>query len=240
MLVGIDSKVTVHKAEIHPVGCYLEGKKLLGSQYGLFLGICFVGLLIGGAVPLVLYGPAFCGIAICYLKLARGEKVAFEHLFKGFDYFVQGLIATLVYIGATMALVVPFIILVFLLVALMASEQPILMLIAGVLLACLYVGWILVIGLASMVFVFGSFLIVDRNLDGWPAMKVAFQGTMKNFWGLLVYSIVGQIAVVIGALMCIVPAFLMIPILFAGHLVAYRKIFGLEKTAPVTAKPIHY
>lgn len=238
--MGFDSKVTIRKAKISPIGCYIEGKELLGSQYGLFLGICLVGLLIGGAVPLVLYGPAFCGIALCYIKLAKGEQVAFEHLFKGFDYFVQGLIATLVYIGVTMLLIIPYSILFFILVAAMATEQAILMLVAGVLLAVVYASWFLLIGLASMVFMFASFLIVDKKMDGWPAMKLAFQGTMKNFWGLLAYAIVGQIAVIIGAIMCIVPAFLMIPILFAGHFVTYRKIFGLEKSAPVMAEPIHY
>jgi hypothetical protein len=39
-------------------------------------------------------------------------------------------------------------------------------------------------------------------------------------------------------MMCIVPGLMMIPIVFAGHFVVYRKIFGVEMTKPVMAKVV--
>ena len=50
-------------------------------------------MLIGGAVPVVLIGPMMCGLYLCLFAKMRGEPVEFGMLFKGFDYFVQGLVA---------------------------------------------------------------------------------------------------------------------------------------------------
>src|SRR5205807_9942166 len=77
---------------IQPVECIKEGWALIKDQYWLFFGISIVGILIGGAVPIVLLGPMMVGIFICLLQRLRKERVEFGTLFKGFDQFVPGLI----------------------------------------------------------------------------------------------------------------------------------------------------
>src|SRR5215471_4639070 len=78
---------------IAPVECLKEGWATIKDRYWLFLGIAVVATLIGGAVPIVLIGPMMCGLYICLLARMRGESVEFGQLFKGFDYFVPGLVA---------------------------------------------------------------------------------------------------------------------------------------------------
>ncbi len=238
--VGLENRLGIQKVQIQPMECYFEGKRFLGDQYWLFLGICLVGLLMAGIVPLVLYGPAFCGMALCFLKRGRGERVDFEHLFKGFDYFVPGLIATLIYVAAMMVVAIPYMILIFALMALMASGKGVLMLFGGFFLVFAYIGWILLAGIASMILMFAALLIVDRKVEGPAAMKLACQGALKNFWGVLGCSVVGQLMVFVGTMLCFVPGLLAMPIYFAGHFMVYRKIFGVQKAEPVMAKPVNF
>src|SRR5258708_37441887 len=106
---------------IKPVECVKEGWALIKDQYWLFLGIVFVGVFIGGAVPIVLIGPMMVGIYICFFRRMRGEPVEFGHLFKGFDYFAQGLIAALIQMIPIVIVMVPLYILMF---AFMMMSMP--------------------------------------------------------------------------------------------------------------------
>ena len=87
---------------------------------------------------------------------------------------------------------------------------------------------------------FAALLIVDKKLDGPAAMLYAWKGMLKNFWGVLGCSIVGQLMVFVGTMLCFVPGLLAIPIFLAGHFMAYRKIFGVQKSEPVMAEPINF
>ena len=71
--MGLSDRITVRRAMISPIGCYFEGKEFLGAEYGQFLGICLVGLLIGGLVPIVLWTRRFAEWHSAFL-LAREEK----------------------------------------------------------------------------------------------------------------------------------------------------------------------
>ena len=87
----------------------------------------------------------------------------------------------------------------------MASGEGILAIIGGLILASAYISWFLIAIIGLMVYWFAIYLIADKNLEGWPAMQYAFQGLMKNFWGVTGTVIVGQLMIMIGMMMCIVP-----------------------------------
>src|SRR5437867_12592384 len=107
---------------IKPVECVKEGWVLIKDQYWLFLGIVFVGVFIGGVVvPIVLIGPMMVGIYICFFRKMRGEPIEFGHLFKGFDYFAQSLIAALIQMIPMVIVMVPMYILIF---AVMMASVP--------------------------------------------------------------------------------------------------------------------
>src|SRR2546425_757396 len=78
---------------VSPVECLNAGWAAIKDRYWLFLGMTLVATLIGGAVPIVLIGPMMCGLYMCLLAKMRGESIEFGLLFKGFDYFVPGLVA---------------------------------------------------------------------------------------------------------------------------------------------------
>ena len=74
--------------------------------------------------------------------------------------------------------------------------------------------------------IFAFPLIVDRNLGAWQAIKTSASAVLKNISG-----IVGMLGVTIIAsipvslLTCELGAYLLLPVMFAGYALAYRKIF---------------
>src|SRR5205807_10140327 len=82
---------------IQPVECIKEGWALIKDQYWLFFGISIVGILIGGAVPIVLIGPMMAGIFLCLFQRQRNHPVEFGLLFMGIVHFVSGQLVTLFY-----------------------------------------------------------------------------------------------------------------------------------------------
>ena len=236
--MGQPEEIEIRKVAMRPFECYFLAKGFLGENYWLLFGITFVALMLGGMVPLVLIGPAYAGIAICLIAQAKEEPVLFEDLFKGFDYFGPSLIASLVYVGGVAVLAIPF------LVALMAGVMmkglpDASFMILGVLLICMSLGYfMLVVSISMMVFIFAIFLIVDKKIDGWPAIKYAMRGVIRNFWGIVWSSLAGQLIYFVGAMLCLFPALLTIPVIVAGHFIAYWKIYGLQSSGVVTAQEV--
>lgn len=61
---------TVHLA---PGNCISEGWNLVKDQYGLFLGITVVAMLLGSLVPFgIIAGALYCGIFIALFMKIRG------------------------------------------------------------------------------------------------------------------------------------------------------------------------
>jgi len=80
---------------IKPVECVKEGWELIKGEYWLLFAITLVGVLIGGFTMYILFGAMFCGIFYCYLRKIDGRPIAFEDLWKGFEWFAPGLLVTL-------------------------------------------------------------------------------------------------------------------------------------------------
>ena len=88
-----------NRGVVRPVECIKAGFASIKDDYWLFLGLSIVAILIGSVGPMgILLGPMMCGLHMCLLRRQRGEKVGFDVLFKGFDFFGPSLIATLIQI----------------------------------------------------------------------------------------------------------------------------------------------
>ena len=221
---------------VEPVQCLKNGWELVKDQYWLFVGMCFIGLLIGGAVPLgILLGPMMCGLYLSFFKKRRGEPIEFGTLFKGFDFFGPSLIATLLHMLPIVAIVVPayFIFYISMVVGMMASTQsggdPNPAAMFGVMgaFAVFWLFVIIIVIIISIGFTFAYPLIVDRKLQGFDAVKLSFKGAMANFWRLLGMSILAGLLSLCGALLCYVGVFLVFPITYAAIACAYEQVFGL-------------
>jgi hypothetical protein len=218
---------------VKPLECVKEGWALIKDQYWLFLGIVVVGVLIGSAFPIILIGPMMVGIYLCLFRRMRGEPVEFGNLFKGFDYFAQGLIAALLQMIPMVIVIVPLYLVMFVFMITMMPRGRHVDPDAGATFAFAFLGFyvifFLVIMLVSVVvhtFFFFTFpLIADRNLSGVDAVRLSFKAARANLGGILGLTLLTAGMGILGVCACYVGALLVMPISFTSYAVAFRRVF---------------
>jgi uncharacterized membrane protein len=219
---------------IKPVECVKEGWALIKDQFWLFLGIVFVGVFIGGAIPIVLIGPMMVGIYLCLFRKMRGEPVDFGILFKGFDYFAQSLIAALLQMIPMVVVMVPAYIIMFVLMMTsmprgggrMSQDESSRFVFTFLGFELVFVVVLLTVGiLVSIFFMFAFPLIADRNLSGLDAVKLSIKAGKANFGGILLLVLVNAGLGIIGVLCCYVGVFFVMPVSLASYAIAYRRVF---------------
>jgi uncharacterized membrane protein len=222
----------VHRVSIKPVECLKEGYALIKDKYWLFLGIIVVGLLIGGAVPVVIIGPMMCGIYMCLLQRMRGEEVKFETLFKGFDFFMPSLIASLIQFVPIFILVFGCYILFFAMFIGLAASQggsgggnPAAAMGMIVLMFVFIFAMLLIVTLIQGFFIFMYPLIVDKKLSGVDAVKTSISAVRANLGGVFGLMLLNLGVTLLGVLCCYIGAFFVVPVTMASHAVLYRKVF---------------
>ncbi|HSE16875.1 MAG TPA: hypothetical protein VLB46_07465 [Pyrinomonadaceae bacterium] len=214
--------------------CLKDGWEIIKNQYWLFVGMTLVAVLIGGAVPLgILLGPMMCGLHMTFFRARRGEMVEFSMLFKGFDYFGQSLIATLLYMVPIVVVVVPAYLLFYvgMFVSMAAQgDEPNPAAAFGVMgmFMLVWVVVLLLILIISIGFTFTYPLIADRKLSGFDAVKLSFRAALANFWRLLGLMLLTALLNIAGVIACYVGMFLVIPIGYAAIAKAYEQVFGLS------------
>ena len=234
-------QVPFSAAAVQPMECLKTAWELIKPQYWLFLGIVIVGMLVGSAVPLgILMGPMMCGIYLAVFQTRRGQPIEFGTLFKGFDYFGQSVIATLLHAVPIMAIVVPAYVLLYVGIFLTAATQgdrgsPAMGLAVVLFFAAVWIVVVLLIIFLSLLFIFAYPLIVDRGMQGFDAVKLSFKAAFANFWRLLGLSLLNAGLGIIGILLCIVGVYLVFPITLAATAIAYEQVFGLRNPAEFAA-----
>jgi uncharacterized membrane protein len=216
---------------VKPVECLKEGYALIKDQYWLFLGITVVGLLIGGAVPVILIGPMMCGIYLCLLQRIRGGKVEFGDLFKGFDYFGPSLIASLIQFVPMIIVLIPVYIVMFLMfMALGATQQrsggdPAAALGMMVVMFFFFLVIMFVAVLIQAFFIFMYPLIVDKKLSGVDAVKTSLNAAKANLGGVIGLTLLNFVLTFVGLLCCYIGVLAVVPVTTAANAVLYRKVF---------------
>jgi uncharacterized membrane protein len=232
---------------VRPMECLREGLELIKGQYWLFVGITLVGVLLASMVPFgLIAGPMFCGIYYCLLRRDRGQSVKFEMLFKGFDHFVQSLIATLIMMIPLVVIAIPGYIVVFaVMFASMpgptppgapAPPPPSM----GPFFAAYAVFLLVLLAVSVVVQVLCFFvypLIVDRKLSGVQALKTSLAAARANLGGVFGLVLLSFLMVFVGALACYVGAIFVMPIHYAAVAVAYRKVFPDGASEPPVRTP---
>lgn len=241
---NLSPTIPFRRGAVEPVVCIKTGWKLIRNHYWLFFGMCLVALLLGSFVPFgILLGPLMCGIYLSLFQLRRGGRIEFGNLFKGFDYFGESVIATLIHYVPMVIIILPFYIVLyggmFLLMPRQGSEPDPASLFGflAVLFVLLLVMLVLII-LISAIFTFSYPLIVDRKLPGIEAVKLSARAAMGNFGSLLGLLLLNGLINFAGLLLCFVGIYLTFPISFAAIAVAYEQVFGLgEVQAPNLPPP---
>jgi uncharacterized membrane protein len=228
---------------VEPIECLKAGWQLVKNQYWLFFGMTAVGILIGSVVPFgLLMGPMMCGLYLAFFQTRRGQPIEFGVLFKGFDYFGESVVATLLHMIPILVVFVPSYIAFYVGLLLMmpqAGSDPdpsALFTFLGIAAVFWFVLIVLLI-LVSVAFTFAYPLIVDRKLSGVNAVKLSIKAAMANFWRLLGLLLINGVLTFVGILFCYVGVFFVLPLTFAAIARAYEQVFGLGEFQPNVPPP---
>jgi len=215
--------------QIRPVECVKEGFALIRDEYWVLLAVSVVGAMIAAVSLYILIGAMVCGIFVCYLRKIDGGRVKFEDLFSGFGYFWSSLLVAIL-------IVVPIV--VWALVLFTTLYLPLLMKAVGgnnvsddELLTTFFVVFVIDMIVALVMVCFHSLLIfcfpliVDRGLSSWDSIKLSARATMKNLAGIGGIIGLNFLMLLAGELVLCVGVYLVLPLITASHLVAYRKVF---------------
>jgi hypothetical protein len=219
------------RVAIAPIDCIQGAGRLIAGDYGVFLGITLVGVLIAAMVPFgLLAAPMYAGIFMAFRNKELGRPVAFDTLFSRFDTFVQGLIATLVYFAVIVAVSLPvyFVAMAGVIGGGAAMEENNEGL--GIVLFCLAgLAYLLAFAfaiVAQVAFTFTYALITEHSIDGLAALRLSFRAARMNFWGVLGLVLLVALISLVSMALCFLPLLFVLPYLTGATWVAYRKVFG--------------
>ena len=185
------------------------GFNLYKNNFSILVLASIIALVLTTITIGILAGPMLAGLAIVTLQLLRKEHPEPDagKVFRGFDYFLNAFLFMLIW--GTAILVGSLILQIF----------PII----GQLLSLFFVY------AAQAFLMFGIFLIVDKQMNFWPASMESIQTVKANFWPFLGLSTVASIIGSLGAIAFGIGIALTIPIQACILAVAYRDVFNAVK-----------
>ena len=224
---------TFRRGAVQPVVCIQTGWELIKQRYWLFVGMSALGMFLGNMVPFgIILGPLMCGIYLALFQYRRNQPIEFGLLFKGFDYFGESVVATLIHYVPIYLLILPVYVVyfagMFMIIPRQGGEPDPASLFGfmGLVFVIMLVIFILIM-LLSILFTFSYPLIVDRRMSGVDAAKLSAKGAIANFVPLPGLWLLNGILMFMGMLLCYVGMFLAMPITFAAIETAYEQVFGL-------------
>jgi len=223
------SHLEPRKVSIDPIDLFKRSLALMGEQYWLFVGIALAAVFLGSLVPFgLLFGPMMVGLYMCYADRERGRQVEFGTLFKGFDQFVNTLIAMLIMVGLTLVVMIPLVLIVITVFFFGLQNNGGNGLTASVILVLItcYLIMFLIVFLIQLPFIFTFQLIADRDVTGPQAVSMSFKAIQKNFIGCIFLAFALALASMFASACCFIPAILLMPISFGVLFLTYRDIFG--------------
>lgn len=233
----MEGRIEHRRADLKALELLRKSGDLIGADYPIFIGVTAIALVVGKLVPAyLLLGPMLCGVYRVYRKKAAGEGADFAELFRGFQHFLDGLIASLLMFLGTLAVVLPLS-LTYALV-LVAIDQagyrspfedaPFAAIGATVgFLSSLFGLTLAIQGLFLFVFP----LIADRGCDALTALRSGFSAAVANFWGVARLVLLNLVVCLLGLACCGVGVLFVVPFAFGASWLAYREVFPAE-TSP--------
>jgi len=240
---GASATIEFRRNAVEPMECIKAGWNLIRNQYWLFVGMTAVGVMIGSVVPLgLLMGPMMCGLYLALFQTRRGQPIEFGILFKGFDYFGDSVVATLLHMIPIVVVFVPSYILFYVGLFVIMGQQggePNSAALLGFFgfFAIFWLVMMVILITLSVVFTFAYPLIVDRRLSGIEAVKLSIKAALANFWRLLGLLLMTGLMSFVGVLCCYIGVFLAMPVSLAAIATAYEQVFGLGEFQPNLPPP---
>jgi hypothetical protein len=184
-----------------------EGFNLYKKSFGTLVLASVIALVLSAITIGILTGPMIAGLIIVALQFLRKEEPRPDagRVFRGFNYFLNSFLFMVIW-G---------------LAILMGSFILALFPVIGQLLSLFFAYS------AQAFLMFGLYLIVDQQMNFWPASLESIQTVKTNFWPFLGLSAIASIIGSIGALAFGIGIVLTIPIQVCILAVAYQEIFGV-------------
>lgn len=226
---------------ISPGDCLSNAWDMLKRNYGMFLGIALLALVITGCIPcfnIFLMGPVMGGVYFVVLRDMRGEPVDFGMMFKGFEKFVPLMVVGLLQsIPGIVAQIFQYTI-DFSRIMIDArrgggmdfyqASSGDLALSSGLVIVSIVVGLVFfVIGIAWWAaFFFAIPLVMEHDLGPVDAIKLSASAAVNNLGGLIVLLILQVLVAIVGLLLiCFGLFFISIPVIYLSNAFAYRQVF---------------
>lgn len=222
---------------ISGVQCYKEAWEMIKGQYWTVFAVVIVGMLVASIIPLIILGPMMCGIYLCLFDLYDGQQINFEKLFKGFDLFVPSLVLSVIIMGPIFVMIL----LMYIPMIGMAmagprmSESELMAFILGVVGVELVFALIMVCIHTLVIFSFP--ILVDKRVSAWQSITLSARAVWANLSGVVGLFAVGFVVVLVGYLMLCIGLYLVMPLIMAANVVAYRKVFPGRVADPFSTPP---
>ena len=190
-----------------------KGFNLYKENFGILVLVSLIAVVVSAITVGVLAGPMAAGVLLIVFQLhdRKEPKPEVGTLLKGFDFFLNSFLFFIVW-GVAIFVV---------------------SLILGLVPCIGQVASLFVVFVAHALLMFGMFLIVDRNMEFWPASVESFNMVKRNFWPFLGFSVVSNLIGSIGAIACGIGVVFTLPIQVCILTVAYREIFDGDSIDPV-------
>ena len=222
--------------------CIGSSWELLKSNFGLIFGGVAVFLLVQvavsllGRIPLigivlsiaslVVTGPLTGGLYLFLLKNIRRQAADIGDVFSGFRLaFLQLLLGYLVPAGLTCLAALPGAALMAFPIIRMVHERVVE---PGPFLVALLGGIVAIIPMIylGVSWMFTLPIIIDKQMDFWPAMNASRKMVGKHWWQVLGLVVVCGLVNVAGILACCVGLLISLPIVLGALMYAYERIFS--------------
>ena len=182
-----------------------EGFNLYKHNFGTLVLASVIALVLSAITIGILTGPMIAGLVILTLQLLRKEepKPDAGRVFRGFNYFLNSFLFMVIW--GLAILIGSFILALFPVIGQLFS---------------LFFAYS-----AQAFLMFGLYLIVDKQMNFWPASQESIHTVKTNFWPFLGLSVIASVIGSIGAIAFGIGIVLTIPIQVCILAVAYQEIF---------------
>ncbi len=166
------------------------GIQMVKDNLGLFVGFTIVTFIISSMAGMIPFGsvavgaPLGAGFIIAANKISKGYEIEFSDFFKGFDYFGQLVVSSILFILLFAALAIPTGIFIFSMVAL-DFEGPF-ALFPAVIFGFSILGAVLYF---TVSFMWAPHLIVFGKKRAWESMEMSLKIIKKDFWNFAGFGI---------------------------------------------------
>lgn len=182
-----------------------DGFDLYKNNFGILLIVTLIAMILASVTLGILAGPMSAGMLLITMAIYDNKepKPEIGDLFKGFNFFLQSFLfiivwGILIFVASTILGLIP-------LIGFLAS-------------ICLQLA-------ANALLMFSLFLIVEKQMDFWPASMESINIVKTNFWPFLALSVIAGVLGSIGVILLGIGIIFTLPIYFCIITVAYRKVF---------------